>query len=153
MKKLTVESWNFHFFCLLTICCDLWLSVLVLVLVFILYHPVVRLQTFEAVVRRAAGAVFIENCVFWKMPFLNFTRLDSLDRNFILNFFFQASRVKFKNGIHSTRPIFHCFVSSKFRVLVEYFRRSIVILMHLQKMFSPTKWWYIKCYFDNKYVL
>ena len=47
----------------------------------------------------------------------------------------ESSRVKFKNGIHSTRSSFHCFVSSEFRVLVEYFRRSIVILMHLQKIF------------------
>ena len=62
----------------------------------------------------------------------------------------ESSRVKFKNGIHSTCSSFHCFVSSEFRVLVEYFRRSIVILMHLQKMFCPTKWWYIKCSFDNK---
>ena len=46
----------------------------------------------------------------------------------------ESSRVKFKNGIHSTRSSFHCFVSSEFRVLVEYFRRSIVILMHLQKI-------------------
>ena len=47
----------------------------------------------------------------------------------------ESSRVKFKNGIHSTRSSFHCFLSSEFRVLVEYFRRSIVILMHLQKIF------------------
>jgi hypothetical protein len=62
----------------------------------------------------------------------------------------EFSRVKFKNGIHSTRSSFQCFVSSKFRVLVEYFWRSIVIFMHLQKMFCPTKWWYAKCSFDNK---
>ena len=31
----------------------------------------------------------------------------------------ESSRVKFKNGIHSTRSSFHCFVSSEFRVLVE----------------------------------
>ena len=62
----------------------------------------------------------------------------------------ESSRVKFKNGIHSTRSSFHCFVSSEFRVLVEYFWRSIVIFMHLQKMFCPTKWWYAKCSFDNK---
>ena len=49
----------------------------------------------------------------------------------------ESSRVKFKNGIHSTRSSFHCFVSSEFRVLVEYFWRSIVIFMHLQKMFGP----------------
>ena len=30
----------------------------------------------------------------------------------------ESSRVKFKNGIHSTRLSFHCFVSSKFQVLV-----------------------------------
>ena len=33
----------------------------------------------------------------------------------------ESSRVKFKNSIHSTRSSFHCFVSSEFRVLVEYF--------------------------------
>ena len=33
----------------------------------------------------------------------------------------ESSRVKFKNGIHSTRSSFHCFVSSEFRVLIEYF--------------------------------
>ena len=67
----------------------------------------------------------------------HFTRLDSLDRNFILKKIFRASRVIFKNGIHSTRSSFHCFASSEFRVLVEYFWRGVVIFMHLQKMFCP----------------
>ena len=49
----------------------------------------------------------------------------------------ESSRVKFKNGIHSTRSSFHCFISSEFRVLVEYFWRSIVIFKQLQKMFCP----------------
>ena len=53
------------------------------------------------------------------------------------NFSSESSRVKFKNGIHSTRSSFHCFVSSEFRVLVEYFWRSIVIFMHLQKNVLP----------------
>ena len=48
----------------------------------------------------------------------------------------KSSQVKFKNGIHSTPSCFHCFVSSKFRVLVKYFRRSIVILMHIQNKHS-----------------
>ena len=61
--------------------------------------------------------------------------LDSLDRNFILKKNYQASRVKFKNGIHSTRSSFYCFYSSEFRVLIEYFWRRIVIFVHLQKMF------------------
>ena len=39
------------------------------------------------------------------------------------NFSSESSRVKFKNGIHSTRSSFHCFVSSEFRVLIEYFSR------------------------------
>ena len=30
----------------------------------------------------------------------------------------ESSRVKLKNGIHSTRLSFHCFVSNKFQVLV-----------------------------------
>ena len=34
----------------------------------------------------------------------------------------ESSWVKLKNGIHSTR--FHCFVSSEFRVLVEYFLKE-----------------------------
>ena len=49
----------------------------------------------------------------------------------------ESSRVIFKNGIHSTRSSFHCFASSEFRVFVEYFWRSVVIFMHLQKMFCP----------------
>ena len=61
----------------------------------------------------------------------------------------EVSLVKFKYGIHSTHSSFHCFVSSKFRVLVEYFW-IFVILMHLQKLFCPTKWWYMKRSFDNK---
>ena len=61
-----------------------------------------------------------------------------LARNFFFKIKFlssESSRVKFKNGIHSTRSSFHCFVSSKFRVLVKYFWRRIVIFVHLQKMF------------------
>ena len=47
----------------------------------------------------------------------------------------ESSQVKFKNGIHSTCSSFHC--SSKFQVLVESFSRTIVIFMHLKKMFCP----------------
>ena len=47
----------------------------------------------------------------------------------------ESSRVKFKNGIHSTRSSFHGFVSSEFRVLVEYFWRTIVIFCIYRKCF------------------
>ena len=58
--------------------------------------------------------------------------LDLLDRNFILKkkLSSESSWVKFKNCIHSTRFSFHCFVSSEFRVLVEYFWRSIATRVH-----------------------
>ena len=67
-------------------------------------------------------------------------------------FLSESSRVKFKNGIHSTRSSFHCFVSSEFRVLIEYFRRSIVILggtflyRRVNGVFGATKQWYFCCY-------
>ena len=43
------------------------------------------------------------------------------------------SWVKFINGYNSTHLSFYGFVSSKFRVLIEYFWRSFEIFMHLQK--------------------
>ena len=57
--------------------------------------------------------------------------LDSLDRNFILKKIYRASWVKFINGNHSTRSSFYGFILSEFRVIVEYFWRSIVILIQL----------------------
>ena len=49
----------------------------------------------------------------------------------------KSYRATINDGNHSTRSSFYGFISSEFRVLVEYFWRSIVIFMHLQKMFCP----------------
>ena len=119
------------------------------------YFSVVYLSTFKIFECRPMSYTYFETpksiypkCYFSQVqnfPLPSNPHIKAVYYTVVLKFYLEkklsseSSRVKFKNGIQSTRSSFHCFVSSEFRVLVEYFRRSIVILMHLQKMLCPSK--------------
>ena len=70
-----------------------------------------------------------KNCfeIIWPLADWHFTRLDWQKFNLEKNLSSESSRVKFKSGIHWTHLSFHCFISNEFRVLVDYFWRSIVM--------------------------
>ena len=123
-------------------------------------NMVTQLSIFKKIGLNMLRALEISVCnylIIWKYLYLICTSvdilLDSTRSTEILSWKkiierVESSKIQKWHSLDSLEFSLICFewVPSTHRV----FWRSIVIFMHLQKMFCPTKWWYAKCSFDNK---